>query len=206
MSEVAWWQGEHGDEYTERNADADINIRVPLWKDILDCFDSEPLSVLEIGAGSGKNLKALLRAACVPAKMYPGGKVNFSRPVPLAIEPNEKARAILREVGFDAFDGTAANPGQTADLVFTSGVLIHIPPDELLAACQGIYDAAERYVVCIEYFSADPETKPYRGRHLWKRDFGDFWMENFPLTPLGCGFAWKRMTGLNNLTWWAFSK
>jgi hypothetical protein len=113
---------------------------------------------------------------------------------------------MLKDAGFDAYDGTAQNPGRTADLVFTSGVLIHIPPDELLAACQGIYDAAERYIVCIEYFSADPEEKPYRGRKLWKRDFGSFWLDNFDLIPLACGFAWNRTTGLDNLTWFAFKK
>lgn len=191
MSEVAWWQGSHGDEYTKRQ-DEKVSSRINLWLEILKCFMGDPDSFLEIGAGSGNNVNAL--------------KTLCNRRSILAAEPNELARSWLLRQGFDASDGTAANPGRKADLVFTSGVLIHIPPDELLEACQGIYDAAERYIVCIEYFSAEPETKEYRGRHLWKRDFGDFWMENFDLTPLGCGFAWKRTTGLDNLTWWAFEK
>ena len=190
MSEVDWWRGEHGDEYTKRNADADIDARVGMWSEIMQ-VSAIPDSILEIGAGSGNNLRALRRMGL---KRLAG------------IDPNASARQVLINKGFTASGGTAANPSCTADLVFTSGVLIHIPPDELLAACQGIYDAAERYIVCIEYFSAEPEVKEYRGRHLWKRDFGDYWMENFPLGFLGCGFAWKRTTGLDNLTWWAFSK
>ena len=190
MSEVDWWRGKHGDDYTGRNADADIEARIDMWEEILK--EITPDSVLEIGAGSGSNLHAL---------HYRLGYTPIS-----AVEPNKRAREILQGAGFNVYDGTAANPGATADLVFTSGVLIHIPPAELLDACRGIYGAAERYVVCIEYFSADPEEKPYRGRKLWKRDFGKFWLDNFDVYPLGCGFAWKETTGLDNLTWWAFSK
>ena len=191
MSEVAWWQGDHGDEYTERNAGLDIDSRKTLWREILNCLMSQPMSVLEIGAGNGRNLHALRRLG-----------LNYIS----GVEPNFLALGALRMAGFDAHIGTADSPGRKADLVFTSGVLIHIPPDELMAVCQGIYDAAERYIVCIEYFSAEPEEKLYRGRKLWKRDFGDYWMDNFDLKPLGCGFAWKRTTGLDNLTWWAFER
>ena len=200
MSEVAWWQGSHGNQYTERNATADIEARIELWGEITDHLPDWPRSILEVGAGSGNNLVALrkIQQNIVAWDYY---RCDFT-----GAEPNEKARAKLEEAGFEARDGTAAVPGRKADLVFTSGVLIHIPPDELLAACQGIYDAAEQYIVCIEYFSADPEEKEYRGRKLWKRDFGSFWLDNFDLTPLGCGFAWKRMTGLDNLTYWIFEK
>jgi SAM-dependent methyltransferase len=192
MSEVAWWQGSHGDEYTLRNTDADIARRNLMWRGILR-WDGpvQPWSILEIGAGSGNNLRALGQM----------GYMNLA-----GVEPNKTARDMLKQSGIPAHNGTAANPGRKADLVFTSGVLIHVPPEELLEACQGIYDAAERYIVCIEYFSDEPEEKPYRGRKLWKRDFGSFWLDNFDLKPLGCGFEWKRTTGLDNLTWFAFEK
>ena len=201
MSEIAWWQGDHGDEYTERNdAYGSFWARAKLWQEILECLQDAPRlseggftgSILEIGAGSGGNMHPLLHLGYYPL---------------IGVEPNAVARAELeKEEAFRIYDGTAAKPGTTAELVFTSGVLIHIPPDELLAACQGIYDAAKKYIVCIEYFSAELEEKPYRGRKLWKRDFGDYWMDNFDLKPLGCGFAWKRTTGLDNLTWWAFER
>lgn len=193
MSEIAAWQGDFGNEYTERNVVSDMLGRTVLWRELLDYFNSRPTTILEIGAGCGDNLSAILRA-------------GHNRCDLAGVEPNRKARAALKRRDFGAYDGTAQNPGRTADFVFTSGVLIHIPPDELMAAYQGIYDAAERYIVSIEYFAADPEEKLYRGRKLWKRDFGAFWLDNFDLKPLGCGFAWKRTTGLDNLTWWAFAK
>jgi spore coat polysaccharide biosynthesis protein SpsF len=96
-----------------------------------------------------------------------------------------------------------------ADLAFTSGVLIHIHPDDLLPACREVHRCAGRYVACVEYFADKPEAIPYRGHtdKLFKRDFGSFWMDNFPdLTVLATGFAWKRTTGLDNLTWWLFEK
>ena len=196
MQPLEFWRGEFGNDYTARNSDGDIEAHVNLWYDILGCFPTRPLnSALEIGAGSGNNLGALRQ-------------IWGSGPSLEAVEPNASARAALEDAGFKAFDGTAEKPGRTAELVFTSGVLIHIPPGELMAACQGIYDAAERYIVAIEYFAADPEEKAYRGHSgkLWKRDFGGYWIDNFDLKPLGCGFAWKRMTGLDDLTWWAFRK
>ena len=203
--EVAFWQGEFGNDYIARNDGAGIEARVALWSKIMySCMGPWPETILEIGAGSGDNLIALRR---VYVECFSHYGENFRLEMS-GVEPNAKARAMLEKSGFKAFDGTAENPGRTAELAFASGVLIHIPPDELLAACRGIYDAAERYIVTIEYFSADPEDKVYRGHSgkLWKRDFGGYWLDNFELEPLGCGFAWKRMTGLDNVTWWAFRK
>ena len=68
---------------------------------------------------------------------------------------------------------------------------------------------ARRYIVCIEYFSDKTEEITYRGHRgmLFKRDFGGFWLDNFPdLEVRDYAFAWKRATGLNNLTWWLFEK
>lgn len=196
MSTVEFWQGEFGDEYHKRNAGADIEARVDLWDEILGCLDAGSSgNILEIGAGSGNNLRAL---RCLGHK---------SQEL-VGVEPNSRARGLLKRAGFSAYDGTVAYPGRTADLVFTSGVLIHISPSQLLPACQGIYNAARRYIVCIEYFSHEPVAVDYRGHagKLWKRDFGGYWLDHFNVEPLGCGFAWKRMTGLDNLHWWAFRK
>lgn len=134
----------------------------------------------------------------------------------MALEPNPTARRTLTEDGVvpaaDVMDGFAASiplPEAAADLVFTCGVLIHIHPDDLQASVREIHRVATRYIVCIEYFSDKPEMIPYRGHQdrLFKRDFGGLYLDLFAdLHVLDYGFAWKRATGLDNLTWWLFEK
>jgi len=190
------WDGEFGGDYHGRNHLADLKRRIRLWSEILG--DIEPQSILEVGAGTGTNMIALTVIA--NSKLF-------------AIEPNKDARRFLEADGsVTACDGTAQSmplPDEAVELVFTSGVLIHIPPDELDAALDEIYRVSSRYIACIEYFAAEPEMKKYRGRDnlLFKRDFGGYWMDRYPdLKVVNHGFAWKRVTGLDNLTWWLFSK
>ena len=36
---------------------------------------------------------------------------------------------------------------------------------------------------------------------------GGFWLDHLPgLRVIAYGFSWKRLTGLDNLTWWLFEK
>jgi spore coat polysaccharide biosynthesis protein SpsF len=199
-----FWRGEFGNRYTDRNNldPALLRARVALWSEILShTVAHPPASILEVGANIGVNLRAL--RALTGARFY-------------ALEPNEKARQILREDGVvedgDVKDGIASAIGfadGAADLVFTSGVLIHIAPGDLEASMREIHRCSARYVVSVEYFSDKPTEVPYRGHAdvLFKRDFGSTWLDQFPdLRVLGYGFAWKRVTGLDNLTWWLFEK
>lgn len=202
--QLAFWRGGFGSEYIGRNLadDATLRARVALWSKILDpLVGAPPASILEVGANIGVNLRAL--GALTPARM-------------LALEPNADARKALVEervvAEADAMDGCAAAiplDNGAADLAFTSGVLIHIHPHELEASMREIHRVARRWIVCVEYFSDKPEMIPYRGHddRLFKRDFGAMYLDLFPeLRVLDYGFAWKPMTGLDNLTWWLFEK
>jgi len=198
------WRGEFGDAYTERNAASPemVSVRIGLWAQIFRSLaGAPPRSVLEVGANLGVNLRALKHLTS--AELY-------------AVEPNARARESLLRDGIASAsnirDGVAKDLGfadGAVDLVFTSGVLIHIHPDDLPASCREIHRVARRYIVCIEYFSDKTEEITYRGHRgmLFKRDFGGFWLDNFPdLEVRDYAFAWKRATGLNNLTWWLFEK
>lgn len=202
--QAEFWKSEFGDAYTERNVPSaeQMQARLALWSDILaHTISAPPASILEVGANLGINLRALRLLSS--ARRY-------------AVEPNEKARTILVQDGLvapaDVRDGLASNidlPDAVADLAFTSGVLIHIHPDHLPASLKEIYRCSRRWIACIEYFSDKPEMIPYRGHNdrLFKRDFGAFWLDSFPdLRTVAYGFAWKRVTGLDNLTWWLFEK
>jgi spore coat polysaccharide biosynthesis protein SpsF len=199
-----FWRGAFGNDYLKRNAAtaAELRARSTLWKEILACLKkAPPRSVLEVGANVGNNLRALRRLT---------GATRF------AVEPHAGARGVLLRdrvvAAANLRDGVATAidfPDGAADLAFTSGVLIHVPPRDLLASCREIHRVARRYVACIEYFSVEPEEVRYRGHRarLFKRDFGGFWMDHFPdLALRGYGFAWRRATGLGNLTWGVFEK
>lgn len=202
--QVKFWRGDFGDSYVDRNATSHdhIRMRLSMWARIFKYMAADmPGSVLEIGPNIGLNIRAM-KMLC-DAEYY-------------AVEPNAKARKILIEEQVlpeaniqNAFAGDFRIPLVPVDMVFTSGVLIHIHHDDLLAACKNIYLSAGKYIVCYEYFSDAPEIIQYRGHgdKLFKRDYGSFWLENFPdLKCLGYGFDWQAMTGMDNATWWVFEK
>ena len=199
-----FWRGDFGDAYTERNTGVadQLRARTAMWAPILDAMvGTPPRSILEVGANIGNNLRALRQLT--DAHFY-------------AIEPNARARKILVEDGVvpgsNVRDGIATAidlPDGAVDMAFTSGVLIHIHPDDLEASCREIHRVAANHIVCIEYFADKPEEITYRGheQRLFKRDFGGLWLDLFPgLQTVAYGFAWKRLTGLDNLTWWVFRK
>jgi pseudaminic acid biosynthesis-associated methylase len=202
--QLAAWRGAFGDDYIGRNlpTDAVVAALVMAWARILAPLQGRmPQSVLEVGANVGRNLRALARLGI--GELW-------------GLEPNDKARERLVADGVvapeRALAGSAAAiaaPDRSIDLVFTSGVLIHVPPDMLGASCREMHRVARRYIACIEYFADQPAAVPYRGRSdlLFKRDFGAFWMETAPdLAIVDYGFFWRTATGLDNLTWWLFEK
>lgn len=202
--QISAWRGAFGDAYVERNVASDERVRnsARAFDQILGHLgNAMPKTVLEVGANVGANLAALKALHDVTLH---------------AVEPNAKARAKLIESGIvgpgNVHDATATSlpfADASIDLVFTCGVLIHIPDDQLADAYHEMHRVASRYLLAIEYFSPTPVRVPYRGETdlLFKRDFGEFWLELYPfLEVVADGFFWKRTTGLDNLNWWLFRK
>src|SRR3546814_8043239 len=113
-----------------------------------------PQSVLEVGCNIGRNLLALRHFV----------------PELHGIEPNPRACAIAR--GLPELTGARIAEGDgfalpygdaSVDLVFTSGVLIHVAPDDLGRMVDEVVRVARRYVLCIEYFSHEPQAVKYHG-------------------------------------------
>lgn len=189
------WAGDFGNDYTRRNS-ADPSARLQIWKTLLPRHCE---SVLEVGANIGLNLEAIGRFSV--AELY-------------GCEPNDLAREQLEDIVSPThvtadYAHKIRFPDGIADLAFTMGVLIHIPTDKLLPSMREIHRCARRWIICGEYFSPSEEMIPYRGHDnaLWRRDYGSLWLDNFPdLQCISTMFAWKRMTGLDNLTFWVFEK
>jgi pseudaminic acid biosynthesis-associated methylase len=163
------WRSTFGRDYTNRN-DCEKPERIESWRRLLDGVSVH--SAVEVGCNVGWNLEYLRRLGV--AELH-------------GIEPQAYAVARARErmPAVDIVQGTAfALPFGTAsaDLVFTSGVLIHISPDTVGAALDEIYRVSNRWIVAIEYDGEVEQEIPYRGHDgaLWKRDHGALWTRRYP--------------------------
>lgn len=192
MSEVIdFWRGDFGNAYTERNR-VDWHQRIPFWRHIIELTQAQ--SFLDVGCNAGWNLLAL-REIDNEAQMS-------------GVDVNTKALAEAEALGFDVLEGRAQDLGLlflggSADMVITSGVLIHIPPDEVQSAMRAIVEASNRWVVAIEYQADESTEVEYRGHagRLWKRPYGDLYAE-LGLSVVEFGPA----DGFDDCTFWLLEK
>jgi len=199
------WRSKFGIEYAERannaiTAEDQRRLARDWGKMLRHAVTPSPRKVLEVGCNIGRNLLALS---------------NFVEEVH-GIEPNasacEAARKLLGNRNAVIQEGDGFNlpyENCSMDLVFTSGVLIHVAPEDLGRMTDEIIRVASRYVLCIEYFSHNPEQIPYHNMegYLFKRDFGSFYLERYPkLKVLDYGFLWQPLDSSDNSNWWLFEK
>lgn len=166
------WSGEFGAEYTARNRASaeELNRRyVERYgcsrQAMNDRFLAEvPLTarILEIGTNVAEQLELL----------YLAGYRNL---VGLDIQAKALEAASLR-VPAEFVCGVATAlpfPDASFDLVFTSGVLIHVSPEDLPQVMDEIYRCTRAYIWGFEYFDKEHTAIPYRGMDnlLWKGDF-----------------------------------
>lgn len=166
-SQLEEWRGEFGEAYTRRNR-PDWRARVAGFQSML--AGCEIRSVLEVGCNRGHNLLAVRQATAARVA---------------GVEPQPYARRLAQRCGLDVRDGNATDIPHLDgrfDLVFTSGVLIHVPPDELHAAMVELARVSRRYLLSVEYVADRDEEVVYRDRPgmLWRRDYRAHWLEAVP--------------------------
>lgn len=176
------WRGIFGQRYTNRTAttieelDSFYNknfgiTRMALDKEFLGHIDRSA-KILEVGSNIGNQLLLLKNM---------GFKNLYS------IEPQEYAFKMLkkRAPGVNAIKGNIFDvPFKDGyfDIVFTSGVLIHINPKDLKKAMMEIYRCTKKYIWGYEYFSRKYEEVRYRQESnlLWKANFPSIYLNRFP--------------------------
>lgn len=168
MKTTDLWAGKFGNDYLLRNR-VDWEARMPFWESAIHFCT--PATVFEFGCNAGWNLRAI--QAVAPGTDLYGCDVNQNA-------VNE-ARAQGFEVQHVGEHGVAGlyEPG-SMDLVFTAGVLIHMPPADLERTMRDLIDLASRYVVAVEYHVDEGEVEvEYRGQSgaLWKRNFGKLYQD-----------------------------
>ena len=195
-----FWSGEFGAAYIERNkGERLINANIVKFSQVLRSAPGVS-SVVELGCNIGLNLQALNRI-----------NTNFQL---CGYEINEIAVGKARELGIaDIVQGSIIEPlssGRKYDLAFTSGVLIHINPEELGKVYQNLYDLSSRYILVVEYYNPKPVTVNYRGHdnRLFKRDFAGELIDKFGLKLRDYGFLYHRDNYFpqDDLTWFLLEK
>jgi pseudaminic acid biosynthesis-associated methylase len=191
MKTEAFWSGSFGDEYLAR-CQVDYKDRLEFWRSAIEYMS--PTSVLEVGCNRGHNLMAI---QAVDSTVETHG-----------IDINLKAVNEAGAQGVRAQLGSARNIVQmfgrgTMDLVFSAGVLIHVPPEDLEATMQNIVAVSRKYILAIEYEAEQEEPVEYRGHEgkLWKRPFGKLY-QDMGLDLLAFGVA----DGFKECTYWLLSK
>jgi len=197
-----FWSDEYAEDYRSKNSNFDNELGRKGWGRILGKADLVDKTYLEVGCNIGRNLDQL-------SLLDPSLK-------PSAIEISSKALEFVRSRHelHRSFCGPAQEasfPKGAFELVFTCGVLIHVPPDDLLDVMAKMYEWSSKYVVIAEYFNRTPVSIEYQGRQnlLFKRDFGAMFADNFDVSLVDCGFLWGRIydpAGFDDITWWLFEK
>ena len=193
--QLTLWRSAFGRDYTDRN-DRELPGRNAAWREMVAGLPIA--SVLEVGCNVGWNLTYLSRI----------GSYRL-----VGVEPQADAvrRARQRSDGFAVLEGTAFDlPFKDAsfDLVFTSGVLIHVHPRDLPRALSEIERVSRRFVLYVEYDHPGEVEMPYRGQAgaLWKRDHYAAWKAAAPaLRSVRRGF-WGRDNDYDDCGWCLFEK
>ena len=187
------WQGEFGNEYLARNR-VEWRKRWPFWGDIVNATNAR--SYFEYGCNAGWNLSAIKAA-------YHHARVS-------GVDINSQAVTRARCAGLDVqlvcpAAQVSMMDGPIAELTFTAGVLIHIPPDQLQSVMKALVSASYDYVLAVEYASLTGAEEPvtYRGKEgmLWRRDYGKLY-QDMGLTLVDTGEA----EGFDRCTYWLLRK
>ena len=175
------WKGSFGDSYIKRNFSLDhINevykklTGVTQEEIIYEFFNplKRDISIIELGCNIGLKLSILKKM----------GFVNLT-----GVEINKNALKEAQqnnpEINFIQSSIEEFNPNQEKfDLVFTSGVLIHISPLSINQIIKKIIDLSRNYIFGFEYLSENLVEVNYRGNaeSLWKQNFPTLFQKQSP--------------------------
>ncbi len=175
------WAGQFGREYLDRNAstlqetevlyEKNYGItRTGMNSDFLGGLDKN-IRILEVGSNIGTQLLYLQR----------DGFENLSG-IEISAYAVERARSNAK--GIDIIHGSAFDipyADSSFDLVFTSGVLIHVAPGDIAEVLDEMYRCTREYIWCFEYYAETYSPVSYREHEnlLWKTDFARLFLERF---------------------------
>ena len=175
------WGGEFGSAYTDRFAleidelqawyQKHLGItRTELNLEIIGDLNRS-IRILEVGSNIGNQLLCL--------KL-----IGFQSLYGIDIQRHAVELSKSRAEEVDIIQGSAFDiPFKDSffDLVFTSGVLIHIAPQDIKEALKEIYRCTKKYIWGYEYYADSYMEVEYRGNRelLWKTNFAKLYLDTF---------------------------
>ena len=176
------WMGKFGAEYTERNNLSLEELdslyiknygisRTALDNEFLEDAIMSSSRILEVGSNIGNQILLLQ-------------KMGFYNIYGIELQSYAVELSKQRTNEINLIQGSAFNiPFKDGffDLVFTSGLLIHINPSDINRVLREIYRCTNQYIWGFEYWSDDYSEVIYRGNEklLWKSDFVKLYFETF---------------------------
>ncbi len=180
--QIRTWTGDFGREYTDRNTYSPAELdefyrrqygitRTQLNQKLLEGVPRDA-RLLEVGCNTGTQLLVL-------------EKMGFTNLYGIEVQSYALDRARHRISAATLTEASAfAIPyaDRFFDLVFTSGVLIHIAPADLPAALAEIHRCTNQWIWGFEYYAQETTELAYRGHTslLWKTDYAWAYMRHFP--------------------------
>ncbi len=181
--QMEFWSGNFGKEYTDRNEVLNVKewdkfyeetwgiSRTAMNTEFIGGF-SRDIKVLEVGCNVGHQL------LCLQA-------MGFKNLYGIELQPYAVEKAKEHTKSINIFQGSGFDtPFKDGyfDLVFTSGVLIHISPNDLNEILSEIYRCSKQWIWGFEYFAEIHQEITYRGKSnvLWKGNFAKNYSETFP--------------------------
>ncbi len=179
-SQVERWSGQFGKDYTERNPHTAEDVcklyierygitRVDMNNEFIGNF-SRDIKILEAGSNVGTQLMTLQEMGF--KNLYGVELQEF------AVEMSKKFSKNINIIQGNILDIPFKD--KYFDVTFTSGVLIHISPDNLPKVMNEIARCSKKYIFGFEYYSDKQEEIHYRGNRdlAWKCDFAKEYLKN----------------------------
>ena len=175
------WAGDFGREYTDRNV---LTLDEPenLYRDLYGFTRTEMnsefignlargIKILEVGSNIGNQLLCLQNMGF--KNLY---GIEFQS---YAVELSKSRTQGINIIQSSAFDIPFKDG--FFDLVFTSGLLIHIAPEDIATVLNEICRCTNKYIWGFEYYAEVYTEVSYRGHTelLWKTNFSRLFLERF---------------------------
>jgi len=195
--QITKWKDKFGKEYTNRNAltldkleqmyENNYGLSRTGLNNIFIGKFNHSIKILEIGSNIGNQLLLLQKMGF---KNLYGIEIND-----YAIELSKQRTNNINIIQGSAFDIPFKN--EYFDLVFTSGVLIHIAPHDINLVLNEIYRCTKKYIWGFEYYEEKYTEILYRGKKdlLWKANFAQLYLNLFENLKL---IKEKKIKYLNN--------